>query len=263
MDEAARITELLEAASRAQEGDAPVDVEQLARTLEESESEVRLELERLDGMGLLFDGFEDEGPPAMLKSGRQCLGRRGEVAEEVLRFLPGYIDDLYAREALLESGVALVEEFRDELLQGDAVRHAAQLVPVAFADAVDEALALNLFAATVALMARLSEGGPAGCLAEEIMAVGLLDEAGARLAARGERGELTETQVEAATSELRGLFELFEDDDVLDLFEMREPSDAAVASEDPARQPFGIVEQRIEAWFTPFGSTIPTGHIAA
>ena len=132
MDEAVRITGLLEAASRAQEAGAPVDVAQLARTLDEPESEVRLELERLDRMGLLIDGFEDEDPPTMLKSGRQCLARRGEVAEEVLRFLPTHIDDLNAREALLEGGVALVEQFRDELLQGDAVEHAAQLVPFAF-----------------------------------------------------------------------------------------------------------------------------------
>jgi hypothetical protein len=263
MNEARKTTGLLEAASRAQEADAPVDVQQLARTLGESEFEVRLELERLGGMGLLIDGFEDEAPPLMRQSGRQCLARGGEVPTEVLRFLPSYIDDLYAREALLESGVALVDEFREALLEGEAVGHAAQLVPSAFADALDEELALKLFAATVALMARLSEGGPAGCLAEEIMAVGLIDEAAARLAARGERGELSESEVAAATSELRGLFELFEDDDVLDLFEMREPGEAALASEDPARRRFGVADQRVEAWFTPFGTTIPTGHLAA
>jgi hypothetical protein len=32
--------------------------------------------------------------------------------------------------------------------------------------------------------------------------------------------------MDTAAAELRGLFELFQDDDVLDMFDMREPSDA-------------------------------------
>ena len=62
-------------------------------------------------------------------------------------------------------------------------------------------------------------------------------------------------------TEFRGIFELFEDDDVLDLFEMSEPSDAAVAGGDPVKREMGVVDQRIEAWFEPFGWTTPTGYI--
>jgi hypothetical protein len=58
--------------------------------------------------------------------------------------------------------------------------------------------------------------------------------AGARsnLEASHEKQDLTEGEMESASAELKGLFELFEDDDVLDLFEMDEPTDAAVARHD-------------------------------
>ena len=112
-------------------------------------------------------------------------------------------------------------------------------------------------------MARLSEGGPAGCLAEGDHGRWPDRRGGSAAGGTGSAGSSPNSQVTAATSELRGLFELFEDDDVLDLFEMREPGDAAVASDDPARRPFGIADQRIEAWFTPFGTTIPPAIIAA
>jgi hypothetical protein len=82
------------------------------------------------------------------------------------------------------------------------------LVPPAFAQAVDESLALNLFAASVALMAHLSDGRPASCVAEEIVAVQLIEEA---------------------------------------------RSDLEVSHEKQ--------DQRIEAWFKPFGSATPTGYL--
>jgi hypothetical protein len=55
--------------------------------------------------------------------------------------------------------------------------------------------------------------------------------------------------------------ELFEDDDVLRMFDMREPGDAALAGHDPISRQAGVVDQRIESWFKPFGWTIPTGYI--
>jgi hypothetical protein len=58
-----------------------------------------------------------------------------------------------------------------------------------------------------------------------------------------------------------GLFELFEDDDVLDLFDMAEPADAAMAGHDPINRQLGVVDQRLEAWFDPFGSAAPTGYL--
>jgi hypothetical protein len=72
-------------------------------------------------------------------------------------------------------------------------------------------------------MARLSNGAPAGCLAEDIIAVGLIEEARVWLELRREEGRLDKDQERAASEELRGLFELFEDDDVLNMFDMAEP----------------------------------------
>lgn len=113
--------------------------------------------------------------PLLRDAGRQYLARQGEVPREVLRFLPHEVDDLNAREALLVAGTVLVDEFRDHVLQGRGIEYAEGLVPPAFEQAVTERLALDLFAAAVALLARLSDGRPAGCVAEEILAVGLIE----------------------------------------------------------------------------------------
>jgi hypothetical protein len=50
-------------------------------------------------------------------------------------------------------------------------------VPEAFAPAITERIAIDLFAASVALMARLSDNEPAGCVAEEVVAVVAMEEA--------------------------------------------------------------------------------------
>ena len=107
-------------------------------------------------------------------------------------------------------------------------------------------LALDLFAAAVALMARLSDGAPAGCVSEEIIAVALMEEARAWLEMRCEEGMLDEAEEHAASDELRGLFELIEDDDVLNMFETTEPADAALAGHDPINQQLGVADQRVE-----------------
>ncbi len=194
-------------------------------------------------------------------AGAQYLSMKGEVSYEVLNFLPSVIDDLHARRALIESGGFLVDEFRSALLGGRAVEHAADLVPGAFASAVDESLAINLFAAAVALMARLSCGVAAACLAEEVMAVALLNEAGAWLEMQIDRGELEPEEAQVASGQLRGIFELFEDDDVLNLFGMEEPGDAALAGHSWINQRAGVVDQRLEAWFRPFGGVPATGYL--
>lgn len=248
---------LLEAAGVAGAAGECLALEDLAREHDASISSLELEVERLEQMGLLLSGLDEGDTPMLLDAGRQYLKRQGDVPREVLRFLPRTIPDLHAREALIHAGTTLVNEFRYQLLHGDAVDHAAQLVPPAFAQAVDQGLALDFFAATVALMARLSDGKPAGCVAEEIVAVSLIEDAKAHL----EMQELTEDEITFATQAIDDLFDLFEDDDVLSLFEMSEPSDAALAGHDPLKRELGVVDQRIEAWFKPFSWTIPTGYL--
>jgi hypothetical protein len=256
-----RYVRLLEAAGMAQASDEQLDLAQLARELDTSEAVIRMDISQLSALGLVLDGLEEGRPPMLLAAGRQFLARRGDVDHEVLGFLPRVVDDLNAREALLVAGTILVDEFRVSLLDGDPVEHARELVPPAFTGAVDKRLALDLFAASVALMARLSDGAPAGCVAEEVIAFALMEEARVSLEMRREQGELDGAEERAASEELRGLFELFEDDDVLNMFEMAEPADAALAGHDTINQQLGVADQRVESWFQPFGGTSPTGYL--
>lgn len=252
---------VLQAAGVAQAANELLPIDELAKTHAVSPTGLRLEIEKLEQMGLMLSGLEEGNNPILLNAGRQYLDRRGDVPTEVLRFLPRVVDDLTAREVLIHAGTVLVDTFRADLLDGAGVDRARDLVPPAFTQAVDESLALNLFSAAVALVVRLSEGRPAGCVAEEIVAVRLIEEAEAYLDMHAETHNLSMSEVKSATAEFRGIFELFEDDDVLDLFEMSEPSDAAVAGGDPLKREMGVVDQRIEAWFEPFGWTTPTGYI--
>ena len=252
---------VLEAAGMAQASEELLDVAEVARELDTSEPVIREDIGRLHALGLVLDGLEEGLPPILPRAGRQFLARDGDADHDVLGFLPRVIDDLNAREALLVAGTPVVDQFRVALLRGAAVEHAQQLVPPTFITPVDDRLALDLFAAAVALMARLSDGAPAGCVAEEIISVGLIEEARAWLEMRCGEGEFDEAEEHAASDELRGLFELFEDDDVLNMFEMAEPADAALAGHDPITQHLGVVDQRVQSWFRAFGATATTGYL--
>ena len=260
-DDRRRRLRLLEAAGMAQASQTVLDVAAIAGDLDVSEDTIRMDLEQLDALGLVLNGPDEGLPPILLTAGRQFLANGGHAEYGVISFLPRVIDDLNAREALLVAGATLVEEFRAALVDGDPVDHARGLVPRAFTTAVDDRLALDLFAASVALMARLSNGAPAGCVAEEIIAIGLIEEARVWLELRREEGRLDKDQERAASEELRGLFELFEDDDVLNMFDMAEPADAALAGHDPLNQQLGVADQRVESWFDAFSWASPTGYL--
>ncbi len=240
-----RLMRLLEAIGLEQAAEEPLDPGALAGELGVPEAAVRMDLDQLEQLGLALVGIEDEIPPTLLIAGSQYLERHGRVDHEVLHFLPRVLDDLATREALLLAGTVVVDEFRAAVLDGRAVEHARDVVPPAFEAAVDERLALDLFAAAVALMARLSEGAPAGCVAEEVLAVTLIEEARLLLEIRKDEGMLAEEAEHHAREELRELFELFEDDEVLGLFSLPGPA----AGED------------VESWFDPFGGTAPTGYL--
>jgi hypothetical protein len=207
-------------------------------------------------------GLGDEELPAlMLRAGEQYLDLRGEVERDVLAFLPAVLSDLHAREALLRAGTIIVDEFRYAVVSGREIEHAQELVPPAFVGAVDRKLAVDLFAASIALLARLSADEPAGCVGEEIVAISLLSEARAWLEMRAERDEISRDAQRDASSDLEGLFELFQDADVLRMFEMQEPADAAVARDSWIDEAAGIADQRVSAWFLAFGGTATTGYL--
>lgn len=252
---------LLQAAGVAEAAGEPLDINALAVQLKTSVVDVRSEIEILEGQGQFLSGIDEPTPPILWSVARQFLQRRGDVDMTILNFLPATIDNLDAREALIDGGSVLVDEFRYAVRNGTAVVHARELVPRAFAEAITEAIAFDLYASAIALMVRLSEGSPAGCVGEEIIAVQLLAEARSWLELRRDTGQLTNEQVESAEDALRGLFDLFQDDDVYELFEMSEPADAALAGHTPLYRQLGVVDQRIEAWFTPFDWTTPTGYL--
>jgi hypothetical protein len=256
-----QLAPILQAIGMAAAKGEPLDGDALAGELDRSRVSVEMVVDQLNRMGLVFVSEEEPEFPDLTRAGSQYLEIKGEVADEVLHFLPKVIDDLFARKALLHGGTVLVDEFRYQVLEGRAVTHAQGLVPDAFADAVDDGLAINLFAAAVALMARLSCGYPAGCLAEEILAVALLDHATVWIDMEADKGNLEIDAAQPAMDALRGIFELFEDDDVLDLFEMEEPGDAALAGHSWINQQAGVVDQRVEAWFQPFGPVAGTGYL--
>jgi hypothetical protein len=252
---------ILHAIAMAEASDELLDVTTTAADLEITESFLRQQVEQIEDLGLALSGLQEGLHPILLNAGRQYLALAGEVEVAVLSFLPSVIDDLHARRALLHAGTVLVDEFRAALLTRGGVDYAREIVPPAFVPAVDERLALDLFAAAVALTARLSAGQPAACVAEEVLAVALLQEAHAWLEMEHERHELDRATMATAAAELRGLFELFQDDDVLDMFDMREPSDAAASRFAYRAQQMGIADQTVEHWFDPFGWTAPTGYL--
>jgi hypothetical protein len=199
----------------------------------------------------------DTDRPSLTRAGRQYLARGGEVDVSALTYLPGYVDDLHARSALLVAGTAIIEQFRDALAGGAGVEHARSIVPPAFADEVDDRLAVALFAAAVALLVRLGENAPAACVAEEILGVALITEATHEL-----HHTVATADLEAAVDALDGIFDVFQDDDVLALFGMQEPVDAGLPDDHPLRHGLDVVDQRTEAWFRPFGGERETGHLA-
>ena len=254
------ISPLLEGIGVAEERGEPFLLERASDDLGVSRTALRVFCDQAEEAGLISPG--DAGAPILLtQAGRQYLAMKGRVSEDALFFLGEWIDDLWAREALLRAGIVLVDEFRGALLEDRGEEYAADLVPPAFEVAIDGLLSINLFAAAVSLMSRLSSGLAPGCLAEEIVAVGLVQQARAMIDLQHETGELGAEAASAAKEEVRGLFDLFEDSDVLRMFEMKEPSDADHAGASPVNRILGTADQRFVAWFLPFGTVAATGHL--
>jgi hypothetical protein len=253
---------LLQAVGMSDAASEPLDLRAVADELGRSAQVVEQEYELLDATGLILAAPDASLPARLLRAGRQYLASDGDVSTAVLGFLPHTIDDIVARQAVLDAGTILVDEFRVALLNGDGVGHARELVPPAFAAAITDGIALDLFAAAVALMVRLSDDQPAGCVAEEILAVTLIDEATAWIELARDADRLDDETAQEATGALRAIFALFEDDDVLNLFDMREPADAAVQGHSNVNRQLGVADQRVEAWFRPFGGIAPTGYLS-
>jgi hypothetical protein len=170
-------------------------------------------------------------------AGGQYLERAGAVDPALLAFLPQTVDDLNARAALRAGGVRMIDDFRQALLDGHARRHAATLVPDPVPGALTERQALDLFAAAVALMARLEAEQPPACVAEELLAARLVANAGAQLDEDVGGGRLSSSDAAAARAEFASL------DDFM-------PADANLHGP-------------VEDWFEPFRDTSAAGYLVA
>lgn len=94
---------------------------------------------------------------------------------------------------------------------------------------------------------------------EALVPVELIGIARDRLGDGVRSGTLDEEDAALAVRELSALFDVFGDKDVLDLFRMREPPDAALAFHSSADRGLGIADQRPASWMLPFGGYAATG----
>ena len=163
------------------------------------------------------------------------------------------VNDPLAQGALKHASVTVlntVEEAWDEIEKakpdlGDIGPLGA--FPRGIRPALTPLLLRKLHAAASLVGWKLAQPGtplPPGCIGEELMLELIRREAVELL-------ELEEAP-EASIRATRGIYEVCEDDDVLDLFEMQEPADAAIALSNPVNVQLGKADMRIEKWFEPF-----------
>jgi hypothetical protein len=164
-----------------------------------------------------------------------------------------YVEDPLAQGALKHASVLILDvldEAQREISEIDPDLGdfgPLGLLPAAVRPAMTPLLIEKLKAAATIIGWKLAQPGVPirpGCVAEELALEMIRQEAVGAL-------EL----VDAPSSSIgatRGVFEVCQDDDILDLFAMEEPADAAVALTDPINIQMGKADMRIAKWFEPF-----------
>lgn len=164
-----------------------------------------------------------------------------------------FVDEPIAQGALKHAVVIVLDELaegREALLGGEAQLDdlgALALLPASVRPAMTPGLIDKLQAAVTIIGWKLAQPGDAirpSCVGEEL-ALELVRRAAVDLLELTEAGE---GSVRATT----GVFDVGGDADILDLFEMKEPSDAVLALSDPINRIAGKVDMRMERWFVPF-----------
>lgn len=233
---------------------APVDVAAFPRVEGKfSTSEI---LTAIHDAGFAICDVEDEPdlPPMLLRGGRQYLQLKGEVDPDVVRYLSKFIDDLDARELLRDAGEWVREELSFAVRMGwgrDVLRD--RFIPPRFKMEATDELAARFLDAATSLQTRLSNSQPAGCMAEEILAVRQMERAEFYFDSMVADGECSAEAAAAGKDALQGIFDLFDDDDVLGLFVLPE----AIPAELRGEQEIGHYENEIESWFEPFYEDSP------
>lgn len=237
-----------------EEGSANLSPEGMAAKFGSASHRLHDAIQRLESWRL---AYIDGDRPVLTRAGAQFLERHGMVTQDCLRFAV-CVDDLDAREALRQAGQLLVGELHAASVDGQLVECVRDLVPPAFEPVVDASFAALFYAAAAALVARVAANAMVACVAEEILVVRLLELAqGALEDQLGSTGD----RFNEANDALEDLFDLCGDKDILFLFGMKEPGDAAVAEHSTLNNVMGIVDQRPGAWFTPFGWSVASGHL--
>jgi hypothetical protein len=236
---------LLALVGMAEATDRRLELEEIGHELKLSLGVVQARLLELEEAGLIRSMTGTA--PRLVTAGRQYLRRRGEVEPELLGFLPKLIEDLEARRALLEAGAELVDEFRLAVHCRSEAVYVRQLLPACSAERLDRGLAINLFAAAISLLSRLSCAARPACLAEEMIALALLEQARIKLEAELVAGVLDSEQCLDAQRSLSSLFDLFEDDQALRLWSPEGLDQTART--DPA------------SWFEPYSQVPRTGYL--
>lgn len=163
------------------------------------------------------------------------------------------VDDPLAQGALRHGAVTVLGMLRDAADELTSPRPdrgdlgPLGLFPVGLRPALTPLLVEKLYVAAIVMGWKLAQPGPPlvpVCLGEELALELIRREAVSAL----ELVDADRTSI-AAT---RGVYNVCEDDDVLDLFAMREPADAALALESPINQQMGKADMRIERWFDLF-----------
>jgi hypothetical protein len=164
-----------------------------------------------------------------------------------------YIEDPVAQGALKHASVTILDSLREAADELGLARPdlgdfgPLAIFPAGWRPALTPLLVDKLTTAAVVMGWKLAQPGPPirpVCLAEELALELIRREAVLAL-------EITDAG-EGSIGATRGLFEVCEDDDVLDLFSMQEPADAALARENPVNRQMGKADMRIEHWFDPF-----------
>jgi hypothetical protein len=163
------------------------------------------------------------------------------------------IDDPIAQGAMKRGAVSVLdslEEAMEELKRAEADLEdfgPLGLFPRAIRAALTPLVVEKMRAAAIVVgwkLAQPEEAMPPGCLGEELALEMVRREAIDWL----EMAEAPQASIDAT----RGVYEICEDDDVLDLFAMEEPSDAALARFNPINIQAGKADMRVAHWFDPF-----------
>ncbi len=208
-------------------------------------------------LGLARESEDEEHPFELSKVGEQYLSSGGLVGADVLKFAASVFDDLNTRRAVLVAGARLFDDLSDAMALGQGQEVFASLLPPNSDVVVDGNLQARLLASLSAFLVRLEFSQPAGCLAEEVLAVNLIAEAEEVLDS-WVGPEFTEESRDEAVAELEEIFTLFDDSDVTLLFVEQLDNAGNAVSPPRTYESLGIDE-----WFDVFYSTPVTGHVRA